>query len=222
MEIIHANQITKDYVVGKVVTPVLRPMDFHIQEGEYIGIVGPSGSGKTTLLYVLSGLEQPTTGTVYYNSTNITEKKEDFRISLRQSYLGFIFQFYNLIHNLTVEENIQLAKVISPKKDSLEIDHVLEWVGMKDYKHYYPHQLSGGMQQRVAIARALVNRPKVIFADEPTGNLDSKNGQDIMELFRRLHHEEGVGIVLVTHSFENLKDCTRIIQLKDGQIVSHE
>jgi len=222
MSILSCKNIGKSYQVGKDQIQVLKDISLFIEKGEYIGIVGPSGSGKTTLLYVLSGLETPSSGQVLYNNQNFSSWKETQRIDLRKEDFGFIFQFYNLIQNITVYENIELARVISQNKKAYDTSHVLKWVGLEAISHYYPHQLSGGMQQRVAIARALVNKPKVLFADEPTGNLDSVNGKEIMQLLKRFNEEEQVSIILVTHNADNLSDCHRLIHLRDGQVIPHE
>ncbi len=222
MSILSCQNIGKSYQVGKDQIQVLKDISLFIEKGEYIGIVGPSGSGKTTLLYVLSGLETPSSGQVLYNNQNFSSWKETQRIDLRKEDFGFIFQFYNLIQNITVYENIELARVISQNKKAYDTSHVLKWVGLEAISHYYPHQLSGGMQQRVAIARALVNKPKVLFADEPTGNLDSVNGKEIMQLLKRFNEEEQVSIILVTHNADNLSDCHRLIHLRDGQVIPHE
>lgn len=222
MSILSCQNIGKSYQVGKDQIQVLKDISLFIEKGEYIGIVGPSGSGKTTLLYVLSGLETPSSGQVLYNNQNFSSWKETQRIDLRKEDFGFIFQFYNLIQNITVYENIELARVISQNKKAYDTSHVLKWVGLEAISHYYPHQLSGGMQQRVAIARALVNKPKVLFADEPTGNLDSVNGKEIMQLLKRFNEEEQVSIILVTHNTDNLSDCHRLIHLRDGQVIPNE
>lgn len=221
MSILYCQNIEKSYFVGKNPIQILKDISLAIAPGEYVGIVGPSGSGKTTLLYVLSGLELPTKGHVFFQDQAIDSMKENQRIELRKQDFGFIFQFYNLIQNITVHENIELARVISQNKQAYDVAHVLKWVGLESVSHYYPYQLSGGMQQRVAIARALVNKPKILFADEPTGNLDSLNGKEIMSLLKRLNEEEQVTIILVTHNTDNLSDCHRLIHLRDGEVIHH-
>lgn len=221
MSILYCQNIEKSYFVGKKPIQILKDISLAIAPGEYVGIVGPSGSGKTTLLYVLSGLELPTKGHVFFQDQAIDSMKENQRIELRKQDFGFIFQFYNLIQNITVHENIELARVISQNKQAYDVAHVLKWVGLESVSHYYPYQLSGGMQQRVAIARALVNKPKILFADEPTGNLDSLNGKEIMSLLKRLNEEEQVTIILVTHNTDNLSDCHRLIHLRDGEVIHH-
>lgn len=218
MEIIRTENLVKNFTNGEMIQEVLKKINISINQGDFAGIVGPSGSGKTTLLYCLSSLESITNGKVFFNGKNITDYKESEISDIRKTEIGFIFQFYNLVPNLTVYENILLAVVIA-KTDENYIDKVLESVGMKDFKDYYPNQLSGGMQQRIAIARALVNKPKVIFADEPTGNLDQKNGNEIMTLLKELNTKEKITIVLVTHNEDYLSYCNKTLRLLDGRIV---
>jgi len=218
MEVIKTINLKKNFLNGTLNHPVLKGIDIQIDKGDFCGIVGPSGSGKTTLLYCLSSLETITEGEVLIGGKNIVDFSELEISKLRQSTIGFIFQFYNLIPNLTVYENVLLARVIAGKDDT-DIDVVLEKVGMIDFKNYYPNQLSGGMQQRVAIARALVNKPEIIFADEPTGNLDQKIGKSIMDLLHSLNTTEQVTIVLVTHNEEYLSYCNKVLRLLDGKII---
>ncbi|MFA5006202.1 MAG: ABC transporter ATP-binding protein [Candidatus Izemoplasmatales bacterium] len=211
--------VVKNYENGKVTVNVLRAIDLTIDEAEFVGITGPSGSGKTTLLYVLSGLERPTSGTVRLFGKDTVEYTDGELVGLRQRKIGFVFQFYNLIPNLKVRENVELAAVLAGNRNAARIDAVLDMVGMLDRKNGYPNELSGGMQQRVAIARALVNDPDVIFADEPTGNLDSVSAAEVMAILRDLHRDHGKTIVLVTHGEEFLKYCTRNVRLADGKVV---
>lgn len=222
MVCLEAINITKNYRVGDNDISILKNLSFKIQCGEFVGIVGPSGSGKTTLLYVLSGLEEVTTGNVRLLDKSLIECKKDELLDIRKEEIGFIFQFYNLLPNLTVYENVLLAIVLANKHDYSEIDSVLSKVKMLEYKDYYPNQLSGGMQQRVAIARAIINRPKIIFADEPTGNLDTKTGVEIMDLLRQLNLEMNITFIMVTHNEENLQYCSRKIELLDGVIQSDD
>lgn len=222
MRIIETKNLIKNYINNKVTTNVLRGLSFNINKGEFLSIIGPSGSGKTTLLYVLSGLEKYTSGSIKLFGKEVntyTDKELSF---LRQKKLGFVFQFYNLIPNLTVYENILLAEVLRNDNSPYNIDQVLDIVGLIEYKNYYPNQISGGMQQRVAIARCLINDPEVIFADEPTGNLDYKNGTAIMELFAELNQKYHKTIILVTHNEEMINYGTRYIKLRDGLIISDE
>lgn len=219
MNILKAEKIDKFYNQGKTVNHVLKKISLEINKGDFLGIVGPSGSGKTTLLYCLSSIEEIDNGNVFINGQNYRDMKDNDISELRQSEFGFVFQFYNLIPNLTAYENILLASVIAEKVDENRIDELIELVGMSKYKKYFPNELSGGMQQRVAIARALVNNPKILFADEPTGNLDQKKGKEIMDLLKALNEEQGITIVLVTHNEDYLKYCNRTINLVDGEII---
>ncbi len=218
MEIIKTLDLEMSFINGTIKTDVLKGINININKGDFAGIVGPSGSGKTTLLYCLSSLEKITSGSVLFMGKDITKYSSKELSELRKHDLGFVFQFYNLIPNLTVYENILLPQVIAGE-DGSYIDEILEMVGMKEYKTYYPNQLSGGMQQRVAIARALVNKPKIIFADEPTGNLDQKKGLEIMKILKRLNAENEITIVLVTHNEDYLDFCNKKIRLVDGHIV---
>lgn len=218
MSVIETKGLKKSFANDVMNQEVLKGISININEGDFAGIVGPSGSGKTTLLYCLSSLEKITSGTIIFNGKDITKYTDKEIADLRKTELGFIFQFYNLIPNLTVYENVLLAKVLANKNEE-DIIEMLEIVGMSKYKDYYPNQLSGGMQQRVAIARALINHPKIIFADEPTGNLDQKKGLEILELLKKLNQEKKVTIVLVTHNEEYLEYCSKVYRLLDGRVV---
>jgi len=220
--LIECKNIEKDYISSSVTTHVLKDINVGVRENDFLGILGPSGSGKTTLLYVLSGLEKPTAGVISLFEKPLDEYSDLELSNIHKNRIGFVFQFYNLIPNLTVWENMILPMVIAKKENDSRVDELLELVGMKEYKNQYPNQLSGGMQQRVAVARSLVNDPDMIFADEPTGNLDSVNGEEILTLLRKLHDEKNKTIVLVTHSESFLKYCTRYIRLMDGKIVQDE
>lgn len=217
MELIKTIGLKKNFNNGEMIQQVLKGIDIQIEKGDFCGIVGPSGSGKTTLLYCLSSLEPLSEGQVLINNKSLTDLSGLEIAQMRQSTIGFIFQFYNLIPNLTVYENVLLARVIARKNED-NIDDVLQKVGMLEFKNYYPNQLSGGMQQRVAIARAIVNDPQIIFADEPTGNLDQKIGKSIMDLLSDLNKSEHVTIVLVTHNEEYLVYCNKVFRLIDGKI----
>ncbi len=220
--IIEAKKLKKDYYLKNTTVNVIKEIDLKISNGEFVSIVGPSGSGKTTLLYLLSGLEPYTEGRVNLLGKELKEYSDKEISKIRQTKVGFVFQFYNLIPNLNVYENILLASIISNNKNKEEINNVLDLVGMKEFKNYYPNQLSGGMQQRVAIARALVNNPDVIFADEPIGNLDYKNGIAIMEILKDLNINHNKTIVLVTHNEDMIKYGTRYLRLRDGEIIEDE
>lgn len=214
--------LEKSYRNQKIITPVLRGVDFKVFQGEFVSIVGPSGSGKTTLLYVLGGLEDYDKGSVKMFEQELSSYKEKEKADLRATKIGFVFQFYNLIPNLDVMDNVMLASVIGHQKSKEEILDLLDKVGMKAYANRYPSQLSGGQQQRVAIARSLVNDPAVIFADEPTGNLDEKTSHEIMALFSKLHHELHTTIILVTHNQALVKYGSRMLSMHDGKVIKDE
>jgi len=217
-EVIRCENVWKIYGSGEGKTIALRDINFSIYENEFVIILGPSGSGKSTLLHIIGCLDRPTKGNVYINGINIDELD---LVEVRRKYIGFVFQQFNLIPNLTVLENVELPLIFQgiPKEErELRAKNLLEYLGLGHRLNYYPNQLSGGQKQRVAIARALVTNPKFILADEPTGNLDSKSGQDVMELLSKLH-QEGRTIIMVTHDPRFIKYGTRIIKLVDGQIV---
>jgi len=220
--VLEARQIDKTYLNQELQVPVLKNVSLTFTDNEFCGIVGPSGSGKTTLLYVLSGLEKTSKGEVRIFNQNWNEISENQVLDIRKRDISFIFQFYNLLPNLTVYENIEVAWMISKNRDLKRIDEVLEWVGMSNFRDFFPNQLSGGMQQRVAIARALVNSPKIIFADEPTGNLDHQSGEDIMKLLQAIYQTKKITIIMVTHNLDNLAFCSRQIKLLDGMVQSDE
>ncbi len=222
MNQIKVSELTKNYQTGKVVYEVLKGIDFSVDDGDFVSICGPSGSGKTTLLYVLGGLEPYTSGSISLFGKELNTYTDAEKAKTRSQDIGFVFQFYNLIPNLTVYENILLSSVLGNNKTKDEILNVLESVGMKDYHGYYPSQLSGGMQQRVAIARCLINDPKIIFADEPIGSLDYKNGLAIMELFKKLNQEYHKTILMVTHNEDTTVYGTRTLHMLDGKVIKDE
>lgn len=219
---IKATSLKKVYTHQKIKTEVLRGLDLEIHQEEFISIVGPSGSGKTTLLYVLSGLDDYDDGEVILFNKSLKSYNEEQRAKLRSNDIGFVFQFYNLIPNLTVYENVMLASIIGKQKSKEEVISILEIVGMKDYLQYFPRELSGGMQQRVAIARCLINDPKIIFADEPTGNLDYENGVKIMKLFKELNQKYHKTILMVTHNIDTTLYGTRTLHMLDGKVIHDE
>ncbi len=214
--------LEKSYQQKKVITPVLRGVDFDIHKGEFVFIVGPSGSGKTTLLYVLSGLEDYQKGSVYLFDKLLSDYTSKDKAILRANKIGFVFQFYNLVPNLNVLDNVMLASVIGKQKTRQEVIDILKLVGMSEYLDRFPNQLSGGQQQRVAIARSLVNDPEMIFADEPTGNLDEKTSHEIMGLFQSLHKDLGTTIVMVTHNISLITYGTRMLSMRDGKVIKDE
>ena len=222
MKQIIVSGLKKDYLNGKIVHEVLKGIDFSIEQGEFVSICGPSGSGKTTLLYVLGGLEPHTGGSISMFGKELDTYTDSEKAKMRSQDIGYVFQFYNLIPNLTVYENILLSSVLGINKSKDEIFDVLESVRMKEYSSYYPSQLSGGMQQRVAIARCLINEPKIIFADEPIGSLDYKNGLAIMELFKELNQKYHKTILMVTHNEDTTVYGTRTLHMLDGKVIKDE
>lgn len=202
---------------------IIKNINFEVNKGDFVSIMGPSGSGKSTLLYLIGGLESISSGEILIHDKNITVMKDRQESCMRRKELGFVFQFYNLIPNLSVEENILLPIYLDGKKEKDykdKVDELIEIVGLKERRKHTPRELSGGQQQRVAIARALINSPDIILADEPTGNLDSKSGQEIMELFSKINQEAGKTIVQVTHSEPASRYGNRVIRIVDGQIVA--
>ena len=222
MSIIKVNEVSKSFGEKENLNLVLDKVSLDIKKGEFVSLMGESGSGKSTLLYIIGGLDKPTSGTVVIDEKDINTLKEKEIAKFRRQDIGFVFQFYNLVQNLTVEENIMLPVVMDGKKEKDykdRLDKILKIVGLEEKRKSLPNQLSGGLQQRVSIARAVIMNPKVILADEPIGNLDSKSGEEVMKLFKTLNEEENVTILQVTHSEESAKYGNRIIRLKDGKIV---
>ena len=218
-----ASGLTKEYQSGDHRLTVLRDVNFSIEQGEFVAIVGPSGSGKTTLLGLLAGLDTPTRGAVRLDGTDLTALDEDDRARLRGEKVGFVFQSFQLITTLTAIENVQVPLELRGESDAVaRARDVLQRVGLGDRLEHFPTQLSGGEQQRVAIARAFSNRPRILFADEPTGNLDSDTGGRIVELLESLNSESGSTVVLVTHDLTLARRARRVIRLKDGVVVSDE
>jgi len=222
MIILEAKQLEKEFPLDGETVPVLRGIDVEIEQGTFVSIVGQSGSGKSTLLYTLSGLERPTRGTVKFGETDLPSIPDAEMSRLRRRQFGFIFQFYNLIPTLTVEENVALPLELDgmrSKQYRNRVRAVLEQVGMAEKSKHLPYQLSGGQQQRVAIARALVIEPAILFADEPTGNLDSQTGEGILNLLRDLCRRYNKTVVMVTHDRQAAASSDQLICLKDGAIV---
>jgi putative ABC transport system ATP-binding protein len=220
--IIQTENLNKTYKLGAESVEVLKNINVTIKKGEFVSIMGPSGSGKSTLLYLLGGLDKPTSGSVKIAGRELSVMKDKAKSIMRRRDVGFVFQFYNLIPNLDVEENIMLPILLDGKKIKdykKKLEDILDIVGLTDRRKHTPRELSGGQQQRVAIARALINEPDVILADEPIGNLDSKTGQEVMELLKRINLENGKTIVQVTHSSDAASYGQRIIYVKDGKVV---
>jgi len=219
MKVLETKKLNKYFEQGNNKNHILKNISLTINSGDFLGIIGPSGSGKTTLLYCLGTLENFEGGDVFLLGKNIKDLTDKEVAKIRNSEIGYVFQFFNLIPNLTAYENVLLASAITKQVNDERINELLKLVGMEKFKEYYPEQLSGGMQQRIAIARALVNGPKILFADEPTGNLDQKKGKEIMELLKKLNKEQGLTIILVTHNEDYISYCNRTINLIDGEIV---
>ncbi|ENY8640023.1 Lipoprotein-releasing system ATP-binding protein LolD [Clostridioides difficile] len=219
---VEAKNIIKEYKIGNTTTRVLKEVSLQVMKGEFVSIMGQSGSGKSTLLYILGGLDTPTSGKVYMNGADISHFNDEKMSIIRRRNIGFVFQFYNLIPNLNVEENIMLPLLLDGKnlKDyKNQLDEILDIVGLTDRCKHTPRELSGGQQQRVAIARALIGKPEILFADEPTGNLDSKTGIEIIDLLNKINRDNGQTIIMVTHSPEAAKSSSRTITVSDGLIV---
>ena len=219
---IRINDLRKVYRTEEVETIALDNMSLHVKEHEFVAIMGPSGCGKSTLLNILGLLDDPDSGSYFFNGSEVTGLSEDKRCDLRRENIGFVFQNFNLIEELTVFENIELPLENCGMKASLrkmKVEKALKSVLLNHRRNYFPSQLSGGQQQRVAIARAIVNDPKLILADEPTGNLDSRNGLEIMDLLTTLN-DAGTTIVMVTHSEHDARYSHRIIHMLDGKPVS--
>lgn len=218
---VEGKHIVKDFPLGNTTTKVLKNISMQVMQGEFVSIMGPSGSGKSTLLYILGGLDSPTGGSVLLNGTDISHFTDEAMSRFRRQKIGFVFQFYNLIPNLNVEENIMLPLLLDGKRMrdyQKEFHHILDIVGLSNRRTHTPRELSGGQQQRVAIARALITSPEILFADEPTGNLDSKTGAEIMRLLYDINRENGQTIIMVTHSPEAAKNSSRTITVRDGVI----
>ncbi len=224
MEVTKVTNVTRDFKIGEVETHALRGVDLGIGNGEFTALVGPSGSGKTTLLQIIGLLDQPTNGQVCINGKDVTHLNRDQRADLRRGTIGFIFQFFALIPTLTAYENVEMPLLLNgvkPDERRERVNQMLEAVGLSDRAHHRPDQLSGGQQQRVSVARALAIRPSLILADEPTANLDTENGKQVMELMQRLNKETGTTFVFATHDPRVIKYASRVVTLRDGLIVEN-
>ena len=218
--VVHASDVTRIYGEGETAVNALQGVSLDIPQGDLTAIMGPSGSGKSTLMHILAGLDKPTAGDVAIAGTPITRLGDGDLTKLRREHIGFVFQFFNLLPMLTAEENILLPLSIAGEKpDPKFFETLIHDVGLADRRSHRPSELSGGQQQRVAIARALVSRPTVVFADEPTGNLDSKTGSEILELLRHSVEEYGQTTVMVTHEPRAAAIADRVLFLADGRIV---
>ncbi|NPA62410.1 MAG: ABC transporter ATP-binding protein [Methanococci archaeon] len=218
---IKVKNVWKIYGKGEAKTIALKNINLEIEKGEFVMIMGPSGCGKSTLLNILGLLDVPTKGAVYYKGRKTSSMSENERAVFRRKIGGFVFQQFHLIKTLTALENVELPMMLDEKDKTYrrrKAKKLLKMVGLEKRINHYPHQLSGGQQQRVAIARALANDPKIIFADEPTGNLDSKSGEVVMNILKELN-EKGITIIMVTHEQELTRYASKIVKLKDGEIV---
>jgi putative ABC transport system ATP-binding protein len=219
MDLIKVENLKKDYINEDVVTPVLHGISFVIEKGEFVAIMGPSGSGKSTLMHILSFLDRPSSGLYEFKGQDTKIFPDEYLASLRNQEIGFVFQSFNLLARTSVLDNVKLPLLYSGKKNQDALaKKALADVGLSHRLDYFTNQISGGEKQRVAIARALVCDPAVIFADEPTGNLDSKSGNTVMEILQRFN-DQGRTIILVTHEMDTANHAKRIIRLKDGNII---
>ncbi|MFT8314896.1 MAG: ABC transporter ATP-binding protein [Clostridium sp.] len=217
---IEVKNVSKTYKMGKEIVTALDNVNVKINDGEFVAIVGPSGSGKSTLMHLVGGLDTPTSGSIYVDGKDISKLKDKYMSIYRNETIGFVFQAFNLENTQTALENVMMPLIfagVGGRERKEKAKNALEMVGLGDKIKHRPTEMSGGQRQRVSIARALVNEPKIIFADEPTGNLDSKNGELIMNLLTDLN-KKGYTIIMVTHNMEEARNSKRIIKIKDGQV----
>ena len=224
--IIQAQELRKTYKIGKVDVPALRGVSFDVEEGEFVSIVGPSGSGKSTLFYILGGLTKASGGRVLIGGTDFAQLSDAERTRLRKSKIGFVFQKFNLLPTLTARDNVEIARDIAGRKwtddDHAHFQKITGLLGIDKRLDHRPSELSGGEQQRVALARALINRPAIVLADEPTGNLDTKNSDIVLNMLRQSNKEFGQTVLMITHNPEAAAFGDRIIYMRDGEIVTAE
>lgn len=220
MNILKIENLKKVYGSGETEVKALDDISFQVEEGEFIAIIGPSGSGKSTLLHSIAGLEKPTSGKVYFYDKDIYKMNKKELTILRRQKIGIIYQFYNLIPTLNVEENIILPIELDRKKiDTKKLDEIIKFLGLEKRKKHLPNELSGGQQQKVAIGRALMINPTIILVDEPTGNLDSKSSEEIMQVLKKANKDYKQTIIMITHNLEIAKLADRIIKIEDGKII---
>lgn len=223
MTLIEVKNLNKIYGSGEAEVKALKNINLNIEQGEFVAIVGQSGSGKSTLLHLIGGVDIPSLGEVIIDGKNIYKLKEKELSILRRRKLGFIFQFFNLIPVLTAQENIEMPVLLDNEKiDKKYMNELLRILGLEERKNNYPSQLSGGQQQRVSIGRALANKPSIILADEPTGNLDSKNSKEVLELLKYCAKKYNQTLILITHDINIAKSADRVITIEDGEIISDE
>lgn len=223
MNILEVKNLSKIYGKGDTLVKAVDDVSFTVEQGEFVAIIGPSGSGKSTLLHIIGGVDTPTTGNVIIDGTDITKLKESPLSIFRRRQIGLVYQFYNLIPILTVEENLTLPLLLDGRKPNKEqIDYLVSNLGLGDRLKHLPNQLSGGQQQRVSIGRALANNPALLLADEPTGNLDSENSKEIIALLRKFNREHNQTVIMITHDERIAQSADRIIAIEDGKIVKDE
>lgn len=223
MNILEVKNLSKIYGNGDTLVKAVDDVSFTVEQGEFVAIIGPSGSGKSTLLHIIGGVDTPTTGNVIIDGTDITKLKESPLSIFRRRQIGLVYQFYNLIPILTVEENLTLPLLLDGRKPNKEqIDYLVSNLGLGDRLKHLPNQLSGGQQQRVSIGRALANNPALLLADEPTGNLDSENSKEIVALLRKFNREHNQTVIMITHDERIAQSADRIIAIEDGKIVKDE
>ena len=223
MALIEVKNLSKVYGSGEAEVKALKNINLNIEQGEFVAIVGPSGSGKSTLLHLIGGVDKPSSGEVIIKGESIYKLKEKELAILRRRKLGFVFQFFNLIPVLTAEENIEMPVLLDNGKiDKNYMNELLKLLGLEERRNHHPSELSGGQQQRVSIGRALANKPSIILADEPTGNLDSKNSKEVLELLKYCAKKYNQTLILITHDINIAKSADRFITIEDGQITTDE
>ena len=220
MEILRVENLRKEYGRGEAQVNALDGISFSVEKGEFVAIIGPSGSGKSTLLHILGGVDRPTSGKVFVNNEDVYKRNEEQLAIFRRREVGLIYQFYNLIPILTVEENITLPCDLDGRGvDRERLEMILDSFGLRARRKHLPNQLSGGQQQRTSIARALINNPSLVLADEPTGNLDSKSSEEVMSMLKMCNQSYGQTVIMITHNLDIAKQADRIITISDGKIV---
>lgn len=220
MEIMRCEHLSKIYRAGENKVYALNDVSLSLEQGSFTAITGPSGSGKSTLLHLLSGLDAPSEGKVFYQDKNLYDYRDNQLSVLRRRRFGFVFQSYNLVRELTGWENILLPVMLDGRKaDEAYLDRIVDLLGIRGRLEHLPGAMSGGQQQRVSIARALANKPSILFADEPTGNLDGKSGREVLTLLRQVGRDLGITLVLVTHDMNVAEQAERILQIEDGHII---
>lgn len=223
--ILQTENLTKSYRIGKIDVPALRGVSIEVKEGEFVAIMGPSGCGKSTLLHLLGGLLSPTSGSIIIDGEDLSKVSDAERTEIRRRKIGFVFQRFNLFPTLSAEGNLKLAEKIhlgNGRNNSENRREILRLLKLEDKMHHKPLELSGGEQQRVALARAVINRPAIVLADEPTGNLDSENSEIVLQMFRELNRKYGQTIIMITHNPEAAAVCSRIIRMRDGRVEGEE